>query len=498
MTNQLIMIGVPAVVLLLITLWVFTLRRIVPTNVVHILQRGKNTVSYGVGKGDNVYYAFPAWLPIIGISVREMPVSNFDIDLHEYSAYDVDRVPFLVDAKAFFHIADTNKAAEKVESFSQLKEQLENVVKGAVRSILAQHTLNDIMEKRGIFGEQFTQSVNTDLQQWGVEAIKNIELMDIRDAKDSTVIKQVMAKKMSAIDAESRTEIANNKMKAENAELDSKRLIAIKAADTDKMMGEARALSKQAVAIADAKADEVSGIASQEAAAKIAESQKGTTEKQMEVERTKQTQLANIAKEKAIIESKQAAEQMQITAEAAKKQLEIQTNASKMKVETDAEARKVATEKDAGALLIKQEAEAKGKSAVGKAEADVILAKGNSEAEAKKNMELARVTAETTLAEKIGKDKDYQAYLIKIKEVEVSQVIGVEQAKSIGTAMQKAEVKLLVNTGDINNGMGQIGRLFSSKGASQMSGFMETLAQSEEGKVLLDILDKFTTSKGGK
>lgn len=499
--STMILMGVPVLIALLITLWLFTLRRIVPTNVVHILQRGKETVSYGVGKGDNVYYHFPAWIPIIGVSVREMPVSNFDIDLHEYSAYDKERLPFLVDVKAFFHIKDTNKAAEKVESFTQLKEQLENVVKGAVRSILAQNTLDEIMEKRGIFGEQFTASVNADLTNWGVESIKNIELMDIKDAGKSTVIQQIMAKKMSAIDAESRTAIAENKMKAENAELDSKQAIAIKAADTEKMMGEAEALSSQAVAIAKAKASEVSGIAQQQAGARIAESAKDTIEKQMEVERTKQTKLADIAKEKAIIESKQLAEQMQISAEADQRKLEIDTNAQKMKIETDAEAHKVAAEKsaearkistikDAEALLTKQENEAKGKAAVGKAEADVILAKGNSEAEAKKNMELAGVTAQTTLAKDIGNNEKYQAYMLKVKEIEVSQVIGVAQAEANATALKDADIKLLINSGDVNSGMSKLSDIFTSKGGSNFNGMIEALKQTDEGKSALEFFNK--------
>lgn len=493
--KETIIIGVPLILALLVTLWVFTLRRIVPTNVVHIVQRGKRTVSYGVGKGDNVYYAFPSWMPIIGVAVRELPVSNFDIDLHEYSAYDRDRVPFLVDAKAFFHIADTNKAAEKVESFGQLVEQLENVVKGAVRSILAQHTLDDIMEKRSIFGQQFTESVNTDLQQWGVEAIKNIELMDIRDGKESTVIKQIMAKRMSAIDAESRTEIAANKQKAEQAELASKQAIAVSSAETDLKIGESEAQSAQAVAIAKAESTKKAGIANQEATAAIAQSAKATAEKQMEVERTNQVKLAEIAKETAIIASEQQARQIEINAEAAKKKLEIETNAGKMKVETDAEAQRIATEKGAAALLVKFESEAKAKSAVGKAEAEVIAAKGTAEAEAKKQMELAGVTAQTTLAEKIGENKEYQNYMIRVKEVEVSQVIGVAQAENLAKAMEGADLKLLVNSGDVHSGMSKISDLFTSKGASQINGLLEGLKQTEEGQGILSMIENLTSKK---
>lgn len=73
--------GVPTSIVLALIIYIFSLRRIVPTNVVHIVQRGSDTVSYGVGKGSNVYYAFPKWLPKFGVEVRELPVSNFDIDL---------------------------------------------------------------------------------------------------------------------------------------------------------------------------------------------------------------------------------------------------------------------------------------------------------------------------------------------------------------------------------------------------------------------------------
>ena len=116
--------GLPSIFILFLIVKILSLRRIVPTNVVHIVQRGNQTVSYGTKKASNVYYEWPKWLPKLGVEVRVLPVSNFDIELKRYEAYDKDRVPFVVDVKAFFHIADTNVAAEKVESFEELKGQL--------------------------------------------------------------------------------------------------------------------------------------------------------------------------------------------------------------------------------------------------------------------------------------------------------------------------------------------------------------------------------------
>lgn len=466
---NLLIYGIPSIIGLSIFLYILSLRRIVPTNVVHIVQRGKDTVSYGVGKKSNVYYEFPKWFPFIGVDVRILPVSNFDIELNKYSAYDKDRVPFVVDVKAFFHISDTNKAAEKVESFDELKKQLENVVQGTVRSILAKSKLEEIMEERSIFGDKFTENVKTDLQNWGVDAIKNIELMDVRDADGSKVIEQIMAKRMSAIDMESRTEVAKNRKTAQQAELEAQKEIDVTRAETERLAGEAKAKSQEAIGIANAEAQKNAGIATQKSVSEIAKAEKLTAEQQMEVIKVKEIKEAEIKRERALI-----------NAEEMKKTIEIQSQANKIKVEMDAEAE-----------LEAKKREALGVKSIGEAEAEVIKAKGISEAESKKQMELAGVTAQTTLAKEIGENKPYQDYLIRVKEVEVSQVVGVAQYQAMAEALSKADLKLLVNSGDVNSGIGKLSDIFTSKGGSQLNGLMESLKQTEEGKSILSLLENF-------
>lgn len=477
MTKELIitivMYGIPSLIFLSIAIWVFSLRIIVPTNVVHIVQRGGETLSYGVGKTSNVYYRFPSWIPKLGVVVRILPVSNFDIDLQSYSAYDKDRVPFLVDIKAFFHIADTNKAAEKVESFEELKKQLENVVQGTVRSILAKSKLEEIMEERSIFGDKFTENVKTDLLNWGVEAIKNIELMDIRDEAGSHVIKQIMAKRMSAIDMESRTEVAKNNKLAQQAELEANKEIDITKADTKRISGEAQAKSEELIGIANAESAKKSGIAEEQSKAEIAKSAAITAEKQMEVIKVKEVKQAEIDKEKAIISSRQVKEQVEIAAEA-----------DKFKIEMDATARLDAKKKDAEGIV-----------KLGSAEAEVIQAKGSADAESKKLMELANVTAQTTLAQEIGTNPEYQSYLIKIKEVEISGEVNKVQYQSLATALNGADLKLLVNSGDVNSGLNKFSDILSSKGASSLNGLLEGLKQTEEGKSILSLVERLTKSK---
>jgi flotillin len=471
---SLLVYGVPSIISFVIFLYVLSLRRIVPTNVVHIVQRGDKTVSYGVGKGSNVYYEFPKWLPKIGVMVRVLPVSNFDIDLTKYSAYDKDRVPFVVDVKAFFHIADTNKAAEKVESFDELKKQLENVVQGAVRSILAKSKLEEIMEERSIFGDKFTESVKMDLSNWGVEPIKNIELMDVRDADGSNVIHQIMAKRMSAIDMESRTEVAKNTKLAQQAELTAKQEVDVTKAETEKIAGEAQAKSQQAIGIAKAEATKKAGIAEQQSISDIAQAERATAEQQMEVLKVQQVKQAEIDKEKEIIQT-----------EMLKRKIEIKAEADKFQVETQAVAKLEAQKKDALGIQ-----------AVGEAEAKIIAAKGTSEAEAEKAKQLASVIAQTQLAKEIGENQEYQDYLIRVKTVDKEQIVEVAKADAMARALEKADLKILANSGDVVSGMSKFSDILSTKGGSQINGLLESLKQSDEGKALLGLLKNLNPMSG--
>ena len=83
-----------------VAVWIFKLRRVVPTNEVHIIQSSKTTMSYGKDtENGNTYYEWPSWIPKIGLTKIILPVSVFDLDLQDYEAYDKGRLPFVVDVK---------------------------------------------------------------------------------------------------------------------------------------------------------------------------------------------------------------------------------------------------------------------------------------------------------------------------------------------------------------------------------------------------------------
>ena len=440
-----VIMAVITVVVLFFLFWIVNLRRVVSTNEVHIIQSASKTVSYGKDQVDgNTYYEWPAWIPIIGINVIKLPVSVFSLRLKDYEAYDSGRLPFVLDLEAFFRIENSNISAQRVFSFQGLNQQLTSILQGAARTILASKTIEEIMQGRSEFGDAFTKEVNEQLKAWGVTTVKNIELMDIRDSRESQVIQNIMDKKKSEIEKESRIVVAANKKAAQNAEIDAQREVEIN-----------KQLAAEQVGIKTAEKDKAVGIANEKAQQDIKQQQKVTAEKSMEVARVENVKAAEIAKDVNIVQAEERKQTDVISAEGQKQKT---------------------------TLIAEGNLEAQ------KREAEGLLVNGQAKAEAEKLLQLAPVEAQIVLAKEIGENQSYQQYLITIRQVEANQAIGVEQAR----ALDKADIKVIANSGSVTGGISSLGELFTSQGGSNVGAALEGLAQSEIGKQLLD---KFTSKK---
>ncbi len=440
-----ILIGVAALLVVSLIVWVLSLRRVVATNEAHVVRQGRKTNMYGVdGKGS--YYQWPAWVPGLGTSVTKLSLENFVLPVDDYEAYDKEKLPFVVDIRAFFHIKDCLMASTRASSMYALKEQLGDVVKGAVRTILAQDELEKIMVERSKYGEEFTQEVNSQLASWGVETIKTIELMDIRDSRGEEVIANIMQKKKSAIEKDSRVTVANNRQVAQEAEIAAEQAVQLRQKTADEVVGLRDAEVKQRVGIADQQSEQA-----------IKEETKVTKEKEMAVLQVETVRKAEIRKEATVVEAE----------------------ASRKKTEIDAEAAKKKTELEAEANLVKATKNAEG-----------IQAEGVASAEAKKQMELASVTAQTTLAKEIGENEGYQRYLIEIRKVEATEAVGLAQAKNI----EGSNIKIVATSGSVSEGLNKALDVLTPKGGSNIGAALEALAGTEAGQQLLKKLGISGTS----
>lgn len=414
-------------------------RVVVPTNMVHIVQSSNKSTPYGKGQeAGNTYYAWPAWIPKYGISVIKFPESIFKVDLARYEAYDTERVPFLVDISAFFRIEHSKIAAQRVASYKELTEQLEIVLQGSVRRILATNGLEDIMEARGTFGKQFTDEVKTQLEEWGVIPVKTIEFMDIRDAPNSSVIENIMAKEQSRIEMDSRTTVANNMQLAESKEIDAQRIVDVRKEDAAQQVGERAAQKDKAV-----------GIAEEQAQQEIKAQARITAEKSVAVAKVEEVGAADIEKATQIVKAEQL----------------------KAVTILDAEAQQESTIKIAQGELEQAKLDAEGIEKVG-------VANG----EAERALLQAPVDTQIELAREIGSNVGYQNYLNIQAQIRISGEVGIALAK----AMESADLKVIANSNDPQAGVASLGDLFTAKGGTNLSGMMEALSQTEGGQALVD------------
>ena len=443
-------------ILLLVAL---SYRTVVPTNRVDIVQSSKARTSFGGvdenGKlRSNTYYRWPSWLPFIGVKVISLPLSVFDLPLNDYGAYDKGRLPFVIDIMSFFRISDSGMAAERINTFQELQEQLVSILKGASRTILATSEIEQIMETRAVFGQKFTDEVHEQLKQWGVTPVKNIELMDIRDSKESNVIANIMAKKKSEIEKESRIAVAANHQAARTAEIDAEQAVQMQQQQADQTVGERTAATAQAV-----------GMAKQKAEQNIQEEAKVTAEKIMAVKNVNDTRTAEIAKTVAETQASQAKQVSITNAEATAAVAKTTAEGEKNRVVTLAEAEQR-----------KRLLEAEGLKGAMVFEAEGIKAKGEAEGAAQTAVLMAPVNSQLELAKGIGANEKYQAYMVQIKQVEAAQAIGVEQAG----ALKAAEIKIIVTGGSPAEGAKTVMDLFTPKGAALMGAAVESLRNTSE------------------
>lgn len=462
MLQTLLFLGVGVIAVLAFgVMTILSLRRIVPTNEVHVVRTAGKTTCYGGPSKEgenknNTYYEFPKWVPVWGCSVTQLSTSVFDVDLKSYEAYDKDRLPFVVDIKSFFRITAFDVAAVRVDTFDELKEQLLGIVQGAVRSLLANEDLEKIMSERSKYGEEFTNSVKPQLKEWGVEPVKNIELMDIRDSQGSSVIANIKAKKESQVEMESRRTVAENMQKAKEAEILAMQEVSLK-----------EQKANQEIGLRTAEVEREVGIAQEKAKQEIQAQAKVTTEKEMAVKQVNEVRTAEIARDAALVKANEEKQVAEINAEAG---VVTADGAKKVSI-LNAEADKQRAELKAAADLTIATNSAKG-----------IELQGAAKASAEKAMQCAPVEAQIKLAKEIGDNKEYQKYLVTIEQIKAATEVGKEQAKNLGGA----KIEIIANAGNVADGVNQAQGIFSSKSGLNIASFLETLGSTKTGKNLIN------------
>jgi len=221
-------------------------------------------------------------------------------------------------------------------------------------------------------------------------------------------------------------------------------------------------LALQQVGIQTATKEREVGIAKEQSTQAIQEEQRVTKEKEMAVIKVAEVNQAEINKQVQLVKAEQDKQSGIIQAEGEKQKVTIVAEGEKAKAVLDAEA-----------LLETKKRESEG-----------IALEGTARAGAEKAMQLAPVEAQIVLAKEIGENASYQKYLVTVEQIKAGQTIGVAQA----AALEKAEIKIIANSGDASSGIAKIGDVLSAKGGTNIGAMLEGLVQTDTGKALIQKL----------
>lgn len=457
------LIVVIVIFLLIVTYVITQLRKVVPTNEAHVVQKGSSSVAFGKGfKWGNVYLNWAPWVPVVWISVQKLPLSIFDLQLNDYKAYDSGKVPFQVDITAFFEIKDPETAAQKVETISELRNQLNETLKWVVRKVLASKDIVDIMESRTEIKDEFYEQVFGAVKSWGI-MLQNVEFMDIRDADGSKVVTNIMMKKRSQIESESEIEVAENQKKAiiekENKEAEARSAAAAAKSRADIISSDAQRDAELKVIEnekltqnQEIEKERILAVQKEEAKQKLYEAEKVTKEKELAVKQVEEEKNAEISKSIELIKADEQKQKIIIDAQAEKEQIRLKAEANKESIELAANADKVKVELAAGAEKMRIES-------IGIAKAKELDYIGTAEAKNKTQMAEALNTF----------DKESLDFMKKQLDVNLSEIVDLEKAK----ALWKADVKVISTGANGWEWVKSFMDLFSAKGGSNIGAMVE-------------------------
>lgn len=366
------------------------------------------------------------WVLPFVTRVSKLPLSNIRIDVPDVKLNDKEMAKFQCDIVCFVNIVDPILAAERtgitversryegrMMGIEEMSKDFSAIMESILRTVATKQTILDIYQDRSKLDNAVTNEVQAVFPRWGLELV-DLEIKDIKDVPNSTIIADIERKVAAKITSEARIKVAQETKNAVMAE-----------AEATREAEEKKAMTEQAWKTKRVEADREVSIKQQEAKQQIALKEAEANTKTIEAKRKLEVGQAEIDKE--VIEQ---------NAEAAKTKMTLEAEADKTRIKLNAEAGKERVQLEAEALKKKLELEGEGYNSKRKAEAEAD----------------STYTEKTKLAEAKGLEKVAEAqqkYKDAAKDIEVIHAmrdVELKKAEAIGRIAEKANFNIMTDS----------------------------------------------------
>lgn len=291
------------------------LYRVVPVNEAHIrILNNKKKVFSSRSGGHSAY-----WIVPFITKLHKLPLCNLAIPVNDIKLNDKMMAKFVTDIMCFININNIDLAVERLIltdaskemgfDFIKLSEDLRAIMESVGRTVTTKQTILDIYMNRAMLDQAITKEVEAVFPKWGIELV-DLELKDIKDAPNSTIIHDIERKVAAEINRDAEIRVATTTKEAELAKAEAEEIYRKRQIQKDKAIGIAEQDKNQQIAETEALAN----IKKIEAKRKLevggAEIEKQKIEQLAEAQKIKMTIEADGQKQKYIKEAEGQAEQI--------------------------------------------------------------------------------------------------------------------------------------------------------------------------------------------
>ena len=151
----------------------------------------ERSVVFRLGKfnrtaGPGLYFVWPfiEWL-------TKLDLRTITADVEQQEGITRDNVPIKVDAVIWYRIVDPEPSVMEVKNVSNAVEQVSLTT---LRTVLGQHTLDDILKAQDTLAEVMQKSIDSVTEPWGVK----VELVQMKNVEIPPSMQRAMAQEAEA------------------------------------------------------------------------------------------------------------------------------------------------------------------------------------------------------------------------------------------------------------------------------------------------------------
>ncbi len=281
----------------------FGLYKIVPVNEAHIRILQNSKTIFSARTGISAYWVIP-----FITKLHKLPLCNLAIPVNDIKLNDKNMAKFVSDIMCFININNIDLAVERLIltdtekelgfDFTRLSEDLRAIMESVGRTVTTKQTILDIYMNRSLLDQAITKEVEVVFPKWGIELV-DLELKDIKDAPNSTIIADIERKVASEIRRDADIRVATTTKEAELVKAEAEETYRKRQIQKDQEIGMAEQFKNQEIASKEKEANAI----------KI-EAMRKLEVGHAEIEKQKMEQLASGQKLKYTIEAEGQASQI--------------------------------------------------------------------------------------------------------------------------------------------------------------------------------------------